>query len=486
MRRFTTFRFLYTFISFLIIVTGTWIVIRFAQGYRVDKSGDLKTTGLFVANSFPIGAEVVINGRLTTATDTTLNLEPKEYDIEIRKDGYSPWQKRLQIQEGLVTQTNAQLYRRVPSLTPLTFYGVGNISPSPDGQKVVYYTASATTPSRNGLYLLDLGSGILSGFKEAKQISNDVTDMGLESAEFIWSPDSSQVLLQSKSKEMLLDIGRMSDLSTLPDVSLTKIELLSSWRDEIKTREKQYLEKFPLELIEIARQSAENVYLSPDKKRLFYTATAPATLPLNLSPGLPSANNQPEERVLKPGVSYIYDREEDRNFALNVPLLVEDRPSKLLISGVQLDTLVGLNNLNEVGNPGTLGSPLVTTMPRASLSASPKVTASASPTVGLSNLDKLDTDPNEPRSLTRGSDFLSYHSALYTNGVQWMPDSKHLLFSQDDKIFIKEYDNTNQTIVYSGPFANSFVYPWPDGSNLVILASFSANSPLNLYAVEIK
>jgi len=70
--------------------------------------------------------------------------------------------------------------------------------------------------------------------------------------------------------------------------------------------------------------------------------------------------------------------------------------------------------------------------------------------------------------------------------MQWFPDSKHLLFVQDGKIKIMEYDGQNSTTVYSGPFANDFVYPWPDGSKLIIKTSFSPDSPDNLYVIDLK
>ena len=49
-----------------------------------------------------------------------------------------------------------------------------------------------------------------------------------------------------------------------------------------------------------------------------------------------------------------------------------------------------------------------------------------------------------------------------------------------------EYDTTNQTTLYSGPFTDEFVYPWPNGDRMVILTSFSPDTPQNLYALELK
>ena len=69
------------------VIGGTVVMIRYAKGYRPTRAGTIKGTGLLSANSFPTGAEVYINGKLTTATDNTLNLDPGDYQIELKKDG---------------------------------------------------------------------------------------------------------------------------------------------------------------------------------------------------------------------------------------------------------------------------------------------------------------------------------------------------------------------------------------------------------------
>ena len=70
----------------------------------------------------------------------------------------------------------------------------------------------------------------------------------------------------------------------------------------------------------------------------------------------------------------------------------------------------------------------------------------------------------------------------------WFPDSKHLVSVQKDAISVMEYDSTNNVTVFSGPFEDSFVFPWPDGSKLVVLTTLNktAGETPNLYAVGLK
>ena len=118
---------IYTIVSAIIIICGTYIAIRWANGdFRLDRSADLVATetGLLHATSTPKGAEVYIDGKLTSITDNTIYLSPGTYEVEIKMDGYSSWKKNILIEKSLVSQTNANLFPYSPSLSSLTFTGV--------------------------------------------------------------------------------------------------------------------------------------------------------------------------------------------------------------------------------------------------------------------------------------------------------------------------------------------------------------------------
>lgn len=437
---------LYTVVSAVVILLGTLIAIQYAKGnFRFTQKGYAPETGLLNANSFPTGAEVYVNGELTTATDNTLYLKPGEYSIEVKKEGYSSWKKQLKIQSELVTQTNAQLFPVAPSFSPLTLTGVTSLTTSPDGQKVVFYTNTAQTAEKNGLYLLELSSNFIPLQRAPKQIAVDVASLNLKDAEFIWSPDSTELMILTEKKEILIEVGSKISLEGEKDIAWKTKQILSEWEAEMYQREREFLKKYPEEIIQIATTSAKNVYLSPDKKRMLYTATADITLPEGIIEPLPSSNTQPETRTLVPGGIYIYDREEDRNF-----LIGNESATSVTLSKALLST-------DLFGTAKTL-----------------ETSPSAFTTLQATN------------SAETARHFQAYHTSLPINTLQWFPDSKHLVFAKDGQVHIMEYDGTNNTIVYSGPFQQSFVYPWPDGSKILVLTSFSPDSPLNLYAVELQ
>ena len=73
------------------------------------------------------------------------------------------------------------------------------------------------------------------------------------------------------------------------------------------------------------------------------------------------------------------------------------------------------------------------------------------------------------------------------NPFSWLPDSYHLLYVHDKKISIVEDDGANMTTIYAGPFVDHFVYPWPDGSKLVILTNLNNQTVIpTLYTVGLK
>ncbi|OGJ15600.1 MAG: hypothetical protein A2632_00200 [Candidatus Pacebacteria bacterium RIFCSPHIGHO2_01_FULL_46_16] len=440
-------RVLYTLLSGITILLGAVVAIQYAKGgYRVTDGGFRNNTGLLAANSFPTGAQVKINGRLVSATDDTLYLEPDTYDVEIVKDGFQPWRKALQIQAELVTQTDALLFPIAPSLSTLTFTGAENLLPSPDGQKMLYFTASMSAEQKNGLYVLDLTGSPFPLQKGPRQILSDTSGLDLAQAQAIWSPDSSEILLTTPNQELLLQADRKNELASLSDVSFRRKQLLAEWEEEMYLRERQFLKEFPPEIVALATQAAESIYFSPDKKRLLYTTITSGELPAIITPPVPTRSTQPETRSLTPGGMYVYDREEDTNFLITTHLVEPMQLAKHLLAD----------------------------------------------DVFAATAQSLEASPSAFRTLQATSaaetarNFARYHSPLFSNSYQWFPDSAHLLYTSDNAVRVMSYDTTNPTTIYSGPLTANFIYPWPDGKRLIILTNFSPSAPANLYAVELE
>ena len=391
-------RLIFFFSSLVGILVIAFLVIKLAQGYRPDISRrTLRPTGLLVATSIPDGAQLWLDGKLTSATNTTLNLSPDEYQVEIKKDGFSSWKKKLKIEKELVTKTDAYLFSTFPDFKALTFTGAANPSLSPDGQKVVFAVSGASA-GKNGLWILDLADRPLGLSREPRQIiQSALKGRDFAKGEYQWSPDSKQILVTlslSKSKEenFLLDSDRLNPATDLIDVTDNLVGIKQRWQQEEKIRQDAQLSKLPPKLLETIDSRVADIQFSPDETKILYTATASASIPQGIISPLPASSTQPESRNLEPGKVYVYDLKEDKNFS--------------------------------IGN--------------------------------------------------------------YSPKASWFPTSKHIFLVQKDKISIIEYDGTNLVDVYSGPFENSFAFPFPAGNRLLVLTSIGKDTPPNLYAISLR
>lgn len=464
---------LFALAGVVFIIGGTLFALRWARGYRpsLGKNGPtLAGTGLFVATSDPKGAQVFINGKLTTATDDTLNLPPGTYSIEIKKDGYIPWKKNLDIVAELVTQTNTKLFPSVPNLTPLTFTGADSPMPSPDGQRIVYKVSSASTDARNGLWVLDLAERNFTTARtsEPKQIARNTSQYNFLDATLLWTPDSSQVLAywtetqnaklqHSVSAAVLLSVSGMNDEGDIKDVTSRLPVLLAGWHQELDLKDQERFKELPPVMRKIATESAAAMYFSPDEKRFLYTATQEIIIPDRLIPDLPSESTQQEDRQLKPGGVYIYDMKEDRNYKVgDVELKREEAAAQQLSADDYWPARLATNFL-------LLSEPEANAALTTSL---PPVPADLFPSLLTQLRDR--------------------YSPIWAQPIQWFPTSAHLLTVTDASINIAEYDGINSAVVYAGPFTQSFVYPWPNGGRLIILASLNAAGPANLYAINLR
>lgn len=325
------------FATIILIGTAMFIAIFVARGYQLDfNTRQILPTGILVATSDPNGAEVFVNGKLKTATDTTLNLSPGNYDIVISKDGYYPWQKKVAIKTEEVFKTNAFLFPKVPDLRPLTLTGALNPSLSPDQTKIAYGVASASA-EKNGVFVLDMNKSPLTvpliSSADIKQIHrNNFSGINLSAAKFLWGADNKTLiayfgnaptldatnsarLAQSPQAAYLLDIDNPND-SLTPLTNLDMVKSLSQWEDLKNIRKTAQISKINRDLAQILTAGTQNISLSPDESKIFYQATASAKISQILLSYLPGVNPSKEERNLKPGNYYVYDLKEDKNYLI--------------------------------------------------------------------------------------------------------------------------------------------------------------------------
>lgn len=312
MARTRLFSFLAT-VAFVLVVG--FIASFIARGWRLDtKKLEIRPTGLLVATSVPDGAQILINGELESATNATISLPPNTYDVEIKKETFIPWKKRLTIKKEEVTKVDVLLFPTAPSLSPLTF--TGSIKPvlSPDGTKVAYAQDA-------GLWVMDLSDLPIGFSKEPRQIM----DSTLADSTWQWSPDSRQILLNHPRGAFLLAVGTLTPQNRLINIAGNSLnEVLAEWKKQERKRLESKLDKLSSPVKDLLERKTTHFSFSPDDNKILYQASGSTQIPDGLIPSLPGSSTQKQDRDIKTGKTYVYDIKEDRNF------LIDEDPSRRL------------------------------------------------------------------------------------------------------------------------------------------------------------
>ena len=201
-------------------------VIFYSQGYRFDlnpPAGGIKITqtgGLFLKIE-PKKVEIYIDGKLIKKTDFLFssvfidNLLPKKYKIEVKKEGYLPWEKNLEIRERWVAEAkNIVLIPEKTDFSVLT-ENTENFWFSPDGKKIVLYEKGIPEENDWTLKLYDLEKNneihlmseedfaLFFPFTSIKGSSGSRKDISSKKADLLdlkFSEDSKEIILKIEVK----------------------------------------------------------------------------------------------------------------------------------------------------------------------------------------------------------------------------------------------------------------------------------------------
>lgn len=422
------YKMLVIIITLFILGLLTTGVILYGMGYRFGLENGkvgLTGTGLLVTTSQPDGAEVFINGHLTTATNNTINLFPGEYTVKISKEGYFPWEKKIIITKEEVSKADALLFPQAPKLDSITANGVLNPTIDPSQTRIAYSVASQSAPLKNGLYVLDMRNRLVLTLQgNSSQIVNN-TLAPFSDSTLLWSPDSTELIASISANGIqtsyLLDSDGFN--SSPQDVTATLTTVQENWAADSAKEEKARLSTLK-KAVRKMLSSFDIIAWSPDGTKILYQASASATLPIAITPRLIGANSTMETRNIQTGKTYVYDIKEDKNYEIHVD------------------------------------EPLIVATPTPASEDAMMMAADEATTP---------TPDKAPQAL------------------RWFADSTHLIYVHNKRIDIMDFDGVNKTTVYAGPFIGNTVYSWPDSSKIVILTDLGNPSILpNLYTISVK
>ncbi len=312
----------FSFLVFLGLVLATVMVVLYGKGYRFgfgEGKIEFNGTGLLVAKSIPDGAQVFVDGKLRTATDNTINVAPGEYDVEISKEGYFSWKKKVKIQAEVVTKAEALLVPTAPKLESITDIGAARPIIDPTLTKVAFVVSSQSA-TRNGIYVFDMRSNpLLTLQNSATQIVDDAIDTFSE-AEISWSPDGKDLIATIAAGRVspttyLLDTDRANNPPN--DITETLSSVNTTWTRIKANKDKAVFDSLPRGVKAIVRSHFSVISYSPDQNKILYRASRSGDLPIIINPRLIGVNTTAENRNLEAGAYYIYDIKEDHNYKIN-------------------------------------------------------------------------------------------------------------------------------------------------------------------------
>ncbi len=435
-------RILVSIASVIILGLGTIIGVLLVQGYTFDtKNKKVVQTGVLVVNSVPNGAQIYIDGHYQNITNTSISFLPaRKYNIRLTKEGYIPWEKEMNIDNQIISEIEAILWPATPSVNPITNTGAIDVKLSPDMQKAAY-AIRFSEKDKAGLWIMDMAKRtVFSGTStDFTQIARNTSDLDFSSAQITWSPDSKQILAtlqESKKPEprytrnFLLDITR---LNTNPlDITLTKDTQLKTWYDELTKIHNVRLSKLSLDAqgTKLASQSAIPIKWSYDETMFLYATQDSSMI----------SSTQKPKVVVVPGLTKPKTASQSANLAEAQTATASAEYIKLIDS------------------------------PTASYSAD-------------LNIHVYDVKKKKSFDLPKAK-----YYAWYPAEEKADREIQHLIMVEDGSISIIETDGKNKSTIYSGPYEESTVFPWPDGGRLVILTNFNfkAGSEPNLYTINLR
>lgn len=200
----STRTFLFALFVILFLAT-TPAVVRYSQGYRVDwQNKTILQTGALFLEPRPAPVEVYLNGEFIKKSSFVFqniywgNLLPKKYLVEVKKEGYSPWQKKLTVSPKLVSEAKNITLFPLPDPNKINKISANlrDFFPSPS-EKYFILLKNDQTPKMS-LYSLNDQREIL-----ALSMPSDFADYTIGDVE--WNSDSTNIIFSlNNSTERLL------------------------------------------------------------------------------------------------------------------------------------------------------------------------------------------------------------------------------------------------------------------------------------------
>jgi hypothetical protein len=292
-----------TLITLVAIAAIGAVAIFLAKGYTFSPTEKrIVGTGIITIASEPDSASVFIDGHLTTATNATISsLSPKGYSVKVIKEGFIPWEKQVNVREGLVTELKVTLFPAIPTIYPLSFNGVKNPVLSSDGASLAFIVPPSAGKKAGVWVWTQVRNQPIAFARSAEPhqiVSNTTADFS--QAKLRWSADSKQVIATVGNNNYLVEADRLNNDPR--DITPILEPTLASWEEDRKDKEtSRVLAIQDIKMREIASSSA-SLSWSPDETKFMVIKSSEVS---------PQFSDKTEE-------ARVYDLEQKKDYGLPV------------------------------------------------------------------------------------------------------------------------------------------------------------------------
>jgi len=190
---------IFNFLTLLVIVLATVLVVQFSKGWRVNiNDGTIVNTGILDVNSTPRGAEIYLNGELRGKTPEVINaLVPGNYELELRLEGFTKWQKNVVIKGEQVSKLEAGLFEEDTKLEQVSELAISQLYFNPHGDNAII---TSTSEDDSGIWRFQFNKSIFALERDKIKLLElnieDKYDLSTADYQIIASPDFNKAVLQ--------------------------------------------------------------------------------------------------------------------------------------------------------------------------------------------------------------------------------------------------------------------------------------------------
>ncbi|MBI2018921.1 PEGA domain-containing protein [Candidatus Daviesbacteria bacterium] len=265
-------RFIITISTLAVIGIVAGLAIFLARGYRFSPGEKrIVGTGIINISSEPDAASVFIDGHLTTATNATVaSLTPKTYSVRVIKEGFIPWEKSINVKEGLVTEVKITLFPAIPTIYPLTFSGIKNPTLSADSSKLAFIvprSSAAGDNKKGGIWVWTMIKNQPIAFARSSEPHQIITSLSIDfsNATLRWSSDSKQIMATISNNNYLLNADTTN--SDPRDITPILSATLNDWEESTRASDALLIKN--IKDISLRKTASDSAFLrwSPDETK---------------------------------------------------------------------------------------------------------------------------------------------------------------------------------------------------------------------------